>query len=68
MDTYKKFIRDMKASGIEVVEEYHGRYFYVGPAVSTDKENGPTLEDVIRATTVKVQWDNLGLDYIIYPR
>lgn len=57
----------MERAGYDV-REYHGRFFYHGPAVSTNESDGPTLQDVIRATKVSVQWDNLGLDYIVYPR
>ena len=67
MDNYKQFVKDMEAVGYEV-RDYHGRFFYHGPAVATREKDGPTLQDVIRATKVPVQWDNLGLDYIVYPQ
>lgn len=57
----------MEKAGIEH-EEYHGRFFYYGPAVRTNEKGFPTRQDVIRATKVELQWDNLGkLDFIIYP-
>jgi len=59
---YEKFRRDCEGEGLEVWH-YRGRYFYEGPAVSV-----PDIQDAIRATTVKVQWDNLGLDYVVYPK
>ena len=62
----KKFVEDMAEVGIET-EHYNGRFFWQGPAARTDEDGWPTMQDVIRATTVKVQWDNLGLDWIIYP-
>ena len=49
-------------------EDYNGRYYYHGPAVRTDEDNGPTLQDVIRATKVALQWDNLARDWIVYPK
>ena len=61
-----KFVEDMDEAGIEY-EHYHGRFFWEGPAVSTDEDGWPTMQDVIRATTVKVQWDSLGRDLIVYP-
>lgn len=64
---FKKFIEDMKRAGIKYDEEYHGRFFYIGPAVRTKEKGFPTKDDVIRSTKVKLQWDNLGLDYIVYP-
>lgn len=67
IDKYEQFIKDMEKAGIEYDGEYHGRFFYHGPAVRTDEKGSPTREDVIRATKVKLQWDNLGLDFIVYP-
>ncbi len=61
------FVEDMDAAGYDT-EHYWGRFFWRGPAVRTDEDDGPTLQDVIRATSVPVQWDNLGRDYIVYPR
>lgn len=67
-DQYEQFVEDMEKAGIDY-EEYHGRFFYHGPAVRTNENGFPTREDVIRATKVKLQWDNLGLsDFIVYPR
>lgn len=66
-DIYEQFVEDMEKAGIEY-EEYHGRFFYHGPAVRTNEKGFPTRQDVIRATKVELQWDNLGkLDFIIYP-
>lgn len=65
-ETYRVFRRDMKAAGYEVYE-YRGRFWYQGPAVNTDRRNGPDLDDIIAATTVKVQWDGMGLDQVVYP-
>lgn len=65
-DIYEQFVKDMEDVGIEY-EEYNGRFFYHGPAVRTNENGFPTREDVIRATKVKLQWDNLGFDFIVYP-
>lgn len=65
-DVYEQFVEDMERANIEY-EEYRGRFFYHGPAVRTDEQGFPTRQDVIRATKVKVQWDNLGRDFIVYP-
>lgn len=64
---YTKFIDDMESTGY-AWEDYSGRYFYHGPAVRTDEENGPTMQEVISATTIPCQWDNMGYDYIVYPK
>jgi hypothetical protein len=66
-DEHIKFTEDMEEAGFEV-RDYNGRFFYKGPAVATDRSNGPSLQDVMGATRVPLQWDNLGLDYIIYPK
>jgi hypothetical protein len=66
-DIYEQFVKDMEKAGIEY-EEYQGRFFYHGPAVRTDEKEFPTLQDVIRATKVTLQWDNMGkIDFIVYP-
>ena len=65
-DSFEQFVEDMESAGIEY-EEYKGRFFYRGPAVRTNEKGFPTRQDVIRATKVKVQWDNLGLDFVVYP-
>ncbi len=63
---YVQFRADMQEAGFDV-REYRGRFYYEGPAVETDRENGPCLQEIQRATRVKVQYDNLGLDLIVYP-
>ena len=64
MTAHEKFIHDMKEAGFEVDEDYHGRNFWIGPAVKCDASE---LQDVIRATPVKLQWDQLGKGLIVYP-
>ena len=61
-ENYEQFARDQEAAGHEVTH-YQGRWFYEGPAVVVDD-----IQDAIRATSVKCQWDNLGLGWIVYPR
>jgi hypothetical protein len=64
-ERYKQFTEEMEEAGYKV-EEYNGRDFYKGPAVSVDTGE---LQDVIRATQVTLQWDTLGKDgLIIYPK
>ena len=62
---HEKFIDDMEEAGFDLDEDYHGRYGWTGPAVEC--ETGE-LQDVIRATPVKLQWDQLGKGLIVYPR
>lgn len=59
---YEKFRKQCEEAGFNV-RHYRGRYFYEGPAVTVHD-----IQDVIRATTVEVQCDNMGLDYVVYPK
>ena len=61
-DCYVKFRQECEEAGLEV-EDYKGRFFYDGPAVRCKD-----IQEVIRATTVDCQWDNMGLDWIVYPK
>lgn len=64
-ERYAKFKEDMEGAGYEV-EDYQGRNFYDGPAVTVDSGE---LQEVIRTTTVALQWDQMGRDdLVIYPR
>jgi hypothetical protein len=58
----EQFVDEVESNGL-VTEHYYGRFFYEGPAVRVDE-----LQDAIRATSVKVQWDSMGAGYIVYPR
>lgn len=64
---YQAFVNEITYElGAERLEHYEGRGFYRGPAVRCDAEE---LNDVIRATTVRVQWDTMGKSgYIVYPK
>jgi hypothetical protein len=65
---YIKFVEDMQEAGIPV-QHYNGRFYYRGPAVFTNVEEGLEKQDVYRATKVKCQEDTLGrYDTIVYPR
>lgn len=66
-DIYEQFVKDMEKAGIEYDEEYHGRFFYHGPAVRTNENGFPTRQDVIQATKVKLRWDTMGFGFIVYP-
>jgi hypothetical protein len=63
-DSYNKFVEDMEEAGYEVDYDYHGRGYYVGPAVRVDRDEE---QDVIRATTVHLRRDSMGLGMVIYP-
>lgn len=61
-ESYLKFVQDVEDAGYEW-REYQGRYYYNGPGVVVSSTC--ELDDV---TSVSLQWDNMGLDYIVYPR
>jgi hypothetical protein len=56
-----RFVKDMHKAGLEV-EHYRGRYFWQGPAVRVD-----SIQDAMSETRVKVQWDQMGRGFIVYP-
>ena len=61
-----RFIRDMETAGIKT-EFYMGRWYWRGPMARSDEDRGPTLQEVLSATKVKCQRDNLAHDFCIYP-
>jgi hypothetical protein len=64
-ERYTQFEQEAEQAGYQV-EEYRGRYFYVGPAVFIEAEE---LQDLIRATTMPLQWDSMGKSgLIVYPK
>ena len=58
---YNRFAEECESAGLEVYR-YRGRFYYNGPAVNCDD-----IQDVIRVTGVKVQWDSMGRGYVVYP-
>jgi hypothetical protein len=56
----------MNAQGYRV-RHYHGRYYYSGPAVETSREDYIDLQDIMRATDVRLRTDSLGRETIVYP-
>ena len=64
-ERYEQFRNDMADAGF-AVRDYDGRCFYHGPAVAV--EDDAEMQDVIRATEIPVQHDDLGKGFIVYPR
>jgi hypothetical protein len=64
-DIQKKFRKSMEKNNRDIVF-YYGKWFYKGWAIRIDTI--AELQDVIRATRVKLQYDQLGLGYIVYPQ
>jgi hypothetical protein len=68
-EPYNIFAAECEGAGM-VVTDYPAKRkagFYDGPAVETNEDGWPRLQDVIRATSMPLQWDNLGLDFVVYP-
>ena len=62
---HEQFEEDMQDAGFDA-EPYNGRFYWSGPAVRVNDLHG--LQEVIRATTVHLQWDSLGKSgFIVYP-
>jgi hypothetical protein len=58
---HKQFVADIEDAGL-TPQDYHGRFFWHGPAVAVDD-----LQEALGATKVKCQWDSLGMGFIVYP-
>ena len=59
---YKRFIKDMEAAELEV-RDYKGRYSYDGPAVVVEN-----IQDALSNTKVPCRCDNMGLQFVVYPK
>ena len=59
-----QFTEDMQAAGFAVEPEYQGYAFYRGPAVRCEAGQ---IYEVISATTLLLQSDEVGIGYVIYP-
>jgi hypothetical protein len=55
------FVADMTRNGLRV-RHYRGRFHWEGPAVEVDHP-----DDAVGLTDVELQWDQLGLGWIVYP-
>lgn len=64
-NTCNQFVRDMENAGF-TVEHYRGRFFWEGPAVRTTDDYDE--DDIVRATEVPLQRDDMGRGAIRYPR
>ena len=66
LGSHERFVKDMKVAGYEVDEEYAGRGYYHGSAVRIDRDEE---QDIIRATNIRLCFDNMGRDkLIVYPK
>lgn len=64
MTTATRFVKDMRRASY-APRDYHGRNYYHGPAVEC-----PAMEEfqaIMRATSLTLQWDDLGKGRIVYP-
>jgi len=58
---HKQFVEDMEQA-LLAPYQYSGRFFWNGPAVTVDH-----LQEAMSKTTVPVQWDSMGMGYVVYP-
>lgn len=58
-----RFKKDLEAAGFKV-EHYFQRFFWKGPAVMVEREELAKAEE---ATHVRLQRDQCGLGYVVYP-
>ena len=59
------FVREIEQDGRWQIRDYSGRFYWQGPAVFCDKSE---FQDVVRATSVRVQTDDWGkTGMIVYP-
>ncbi len=64
-DHYTQFRQDMTEADFDV-QEYGGRNYYQGPATVVDTSE---YQDVVRATSVRLQTDNMGKSgIVVYPK
>jgi hypothetical protein len=61
-DWANKFVQQMLKAGLWPFE-YHGRFYWHGPAVTVDD-----IQDAMSVTKVRMQWDNLGRGWVVYPK
>ena len=59
---YKKFCDELESLGYNLIH-YEGRFFFKGPAVIVEDSS-----TAMANTTVRCQIDNMGLDYVVYPK
>ncbi len=64
MTKHEQFTQDMEDAGFET-EHYRGRFYWEGPAVRVDCR--AAFQEIMQATDVPLQWDDLGLGWIVYP-
>lgn len=57
-----QFVEDMTKAGL-TVRHYWGRSMWEGPSVVVSD-----LQDAMSETKVRVQYDNMGEDYVVYPK
>jgi hypothetical protein len=59
---HSRFAVDMERAGLGI-RHYRRRFFWHGPAVVVSDR-----ELAVSATDVACQWDQIGLDWIVYPQ
>ena len=65
VEQLNEFVRDMESAGYRV-RHYRGRFHWTGPAVEV--RDMQEFWDVTGFTDVKLQRDDMGKGYIVYPK
>ncbi len=60
---FRLFVQEVEDFGFEV-RPYKGRNFYDGPAVTCERHE---VQDLIRATSMSILTDDMGMGKILYP-
>jgi len=66
-EAYRKFVELLHREGFDVWH-YRGRFFYNGPAVTVTWEQMEHLKALLVGHGLRLQHDNLGLDWVLYPQ
>jgi hypothetical protein len=59
---HRQFCLDMAVAQLPITH-YDGRFLWSGPSVIVDD-----LQDILGATKVKCIWDELGTQFVVYPK
>ena len=61
-----QFYKDMINAGFEedTIHHYRGRFYYDGPGIYVPHSE---IQEVFRATKVRLTQDSMGLDVVLYP-
>jgi hypothetical protein len=65
MERYNRFWDEVRSLGREPYH-YQGRNHFRGPAANVSSYD--EIQDIVRKTSMPLQWDNMGLGWVVYPK